>query len=323
MTTNTTLVPLEQTNEHQTLLAASQEELALNPAAAYLMSLGSERSRQTMRSFLNIVADMLGAPDLLTCQWSQLRRQHVQAILAKLRQAGRAPATINTYLAALKGVALEAWTLKQLDTDSYQHIKQVRAVSGSSLGRGRALGKDEIKDLICTCESDTSCRGVRDAAIISIMLGCGLRRSEVVALNYESIDWAQGSLVVLGKGRKQRVAYMPEGSRERLQRWVEEVRGNDPGPLFTRIRRYDDVTNHRLSDQAIYYILQERRLEAALDSIAPHDLRRTFATTLLKEEVDIRTVQRAMGHANIATTAIYDLRDDEALRQASQKITTV
>lgn len=323
MTTDITPVPPEQTYKHQALLVASQEELALNPAAAYLMSLRSERSRQTMRSFLNIVANMLGAPDLLACEWSRLRRQHVQAILAKLRQAGRAPATINTYLAALKGVALEAWSLKQIDTDSYQHIKQIRSESGSSLGRGRALAKGEIRELICACESDRSCRGVRDAAIISIMLGCGLRRSEVVALNYESIDWAQGSLVVLGKGNKQRRAYMPQGSLERLQRWIEEVRGDDPGPLFTRIRRYDDVTSHRLSDQAIYYILQERRLEAALTSIAPHDLRRTFATTLLKEDVDIRTVQRAMGHANIATTAIYDLRDDEALQQASRKITTV
>ncbi len=78
------------------------------------------------------------------------------AVLEMLGDAGKAPATINTYLSALKGVALEAWTMKQLDTDSFQHIKQVRSVRGSRLPKGRALERHEIRNLFYTCENDSS-----------------------------------------------------------------------------------------------------------------------------------------------------------------------
>ena len=127
-----------------------------NPAVAYLISLGSKRSRQTMGSFLNIVAKMIGYQNLKDCAWTSIRRHHVMAVLEMLGDAEKAPATINTYLAAIKGVVLEAWSMKQIDTDSFQHIKQIRSVKGSRLPNGRALGKHEIRSLFFTCESDAS-----------------------------------------------------------------------------------------------------------------------------------------------------------------------
>ncbi len=78
-------------------------ERPLNPAMAYLLSLPSAASRQTMRSFLHIVAGMLGARAMQHCPWGSLRRHHVQGLLEMLSASGRAPATINTYLSALKG----------------------------------------------------------------------------------------------------------------------------------------------------------------------------------------------------------------------------
>lgn len=92
-----------------------------------------------MASFLGIVAGMLGAVSLETCSWGSLRRHHVMAITEMLRDTGRATATINTYLAALKGVAKEAWMLRLMDVESFQHIRAVRNLRGSRLPRGRAL----------------------------------------------------------------------------------------------------------------------------------------------------------------------------------------
>ncbi|WP_387492640.1 tyrosine-type recombinase/integrase [Photorhabdus sp. RM96S] len=319
--TGSTIVLSEQSPMSE--LAASStalNQIQDNPAVAYLISLGSKRSRQAMGYFLNIIARMIGYQDLGDCAWSALRRHHVQAVLEMLRDAGKAPATINTYLSALKGVALEAWTMKQLDTDSFQHIKQVRSVKGSRLPKGRALDKKEIRALFFTCETDRSSRGLRDAAIMGVLLGCGLRRSEVVALSYENIICREQALKVRGKGNKERLSYMPASTWERLMKWVEEVRGDYPGPLFPRIRRFDDVTNNRMSDQAIYHILDTRRVEAGLDKFAPHDLRRTFASALLDNGEDLITVKDAMGHASVATTQKYDRRGDERLKKASQRL---
>ncbi|HCA0687023.1 TPA: site-specific integrase, partial [Citrobacter freundii] len=102
-----------------------------DPARAYLLSLNSPRSRRTMASFLGIVARMLGFAGPDTCTWGSLRRHHVMAITEMLRDTGRATATINTYLAALKGVAKEAWMLRLMDVDSFQHIRAVRNLRGS------------------------------------------------------------------------------------------------------------------------------------------------------------------------------------------------
>ncbi len=122
----------------------------VNPARAYLISLNSLRSRQTMASFLNTVARILGARDLTDCSWAALRRHHVLALTEMLRDTGLAVATINTYLSALRGVALEAWMLKLMSVEDYQHIRAVRSVRGSALPRGRALaGRKSVSCSVC------------------------------------------------------------------------------------------------------------------------------------------------------------------------------
>lgn len=292
----------------------------VNPAQAYLLSLNSARSRQTMASFLNIVAGMLGAGSLQDCSWGALRRHHVLAIIELLRDAGRAVATVNTYLSALKGVAGEAWMLKLMDVESYQHIRAVRQVRGSTLPRGRALKREEIRALFAVCEADRGSAGLRDAALLAVILGCGLRRSEAVTLSYEDILPGERALRVQGKGNKVRLAYVPDGAWQRLLLWVDQIRGESPGALFTRIRRHDDVRTDRLTDQAVYHILQVRQRQAGLEKCAPHDLRRTFASAMLENGEDLITVKDALGHASVTTTQKYDRRGEERLQHARDRL---
>lgn len=295
-------------------------EHPLDPARAYLLSLNSPRSRQTMASFLGIVARMLGATGPETCSWGSLRRHHVMGITELLRDTGRATATVNTYLAALKGVAKEAWMLRLMDVESFQHIRAVRNMRGSRLPRGRALPAEEVRQLFAACDADRSSLGVRDAAILGILLGCGLRRSEAVGLSLSDIVTHERALRVLGKGNKERLAYMPDGAWKRLQLWIDQVRGENPGPLFTRIRRFDTLTNDRLTDQAVYHILQVRQRMAGIAKCAPHDLRRTFATALLDNGEDLITVKDAMGHASVSTTQQYDRRGETRLKTARDRV---
>jgi len=313
------LPPMRKKSNSEVYITQPEKIITSNPAIAYLASLNSKRSETTMASLLNVIARLIGYQDLHDCQWQKLQRHHVQGIIKILSESDRAPATINTYLAALKGVALESWMLKLIDTEQHQHIKNVKPVRGSRLPRGRALSRIEINKLIRNCEMDVSSKGIRDSAIFSVLLGCGLRRSEIVALDIKDVLWQDHAIRVLGKGNKERLAFMPDGTLERLRYLVEEVRGDFSGALFTRIRRHDDVTLERMTDQAIYHILETRRESAGVNKFSPHDLRRTFATTMLENGEDIITVKDAMGHANIITTQKYDKRGDDRLRRASKR----
>ena len=273
-----------------------------------------------MSSFLSIVAAMLGSSSMDTCSWGSLRRHHVMAVTELLRDTGRATATVNTYLSALKGVAKEAWMLRLMDVESFQHIRSVRNLRGSRLPRGRALPPVEIRALFEACKTDKSSLGVRDAAILAVILGCGLRRSEAVGLNLSDVVTSERALRVLGKGNKERMSYMPAGTWQRLQFWIDQVRGEQPGPLFTRIRRFDTLTNDRLTDQAVYHILLVRQKQAGIEKCAPHDLRRTFATAMLDNGEDLITVKDAMGHASVTTTQQYDRRGEGRLKTARDRL---
>lgn len=273
-----------------------------------------------MKSFLNIIAKKLNYKNLVDCPWGEIKRRHVHAVIESLIRDGRSPATVNTYLAALKGVMLEAWTMKLIDTDTFQHIQKIKSIRGSRVDKGRSLTSTEISRLFYVTENDISVKGLRDSAIIATLLGCGLRRSELVALDFQDVEIHNKTLIIIGKGNKQRRTFMPDSTWKYLSKWIDDVRGNYTGPLFTRIRRFDDVTLNRLSDQAIYHILHSRQQEANIAPFAPHDLRRTFASIMLANGEDIVTVKDAMGHASITTTQRYDRRGDERLRRASQRI---
>lgn len=321
MTLPTSLIDLDENHDQSVItrdLAAPQA--IQNPALIYLRSLGSLASQRTMYSFLNIVAKMVGQSGIIDFGWGQLRRHHIHALIGLLRESNRAPATINTYLSALKGVALEAWTLGQMDTDSFQHIKMVKSVKGFRLPKGRNLGVLEIRALFSVCDQDQGQKGIRDAAILAVLIGCGLRRSEIVSINYEQVNLAEKTIRVLGKGNKERLAFLPRQTYERLVTYIDKVRGTLPGPLFLRIRRHDSLTSNRLSDQAIYHILDELRIKADVKEFAPHDLRRSFATMMLENGEDIITVKDAMGHSSVLTTQKYDRRSDSRLRKAADSI---
>jgi len=210
--------------------------------------------------------------------------------------------------------------LKLMDVESFQHVRAVRNLRGSRLPRGRALPPDEIMKLFAAGEADSGYPGVRDAALLAVILGCGLRRSEAVGLRLSDVVTHERALRVLGKGNKERLAYMPAGTWQRLQTWIDQVRGEAAGPLFTRIRRFDFLTNDRLTDQAVYHILQVRQRQAGITRCAPHDLRRTFATAMLDNGEDLITVKDAMGHASVTTTQQYDRRGEERLRQARDRL---
>jgi site-specific recombinase XerD len=303
----------------QAQLAAANLPLDQHPAAVYLAGL-APGSQRTMRHALTTIAGLLGYADLLACPWHQLRFQHTAAVRARL-QARYSAATANKMLAALRGTLLAARRLGLMTADECAAASDLAPIRGSTAeaAAGRALAAEEIRALMEVCFADASPAGARDAALLAVARCCGLRRAEFASLNLASVDLADATISVRGKGNKVRAVPLAEGALVALEDWLA-VRGPAPGPLFVRILKNGKVTEKRLTPQAVYYILQERVTEAGIANCTTHDLRRTFAGDLLDEGVDIATVQKLMGHSSVATTAGYDRRGARARRRAVERL---
>jgi site-specific recombinase XerD len=287
-----------------------------NAAAIYVASLGSESGRRTMLQVLNVIAGSISSNDnALSIDWSSLRFQHVAAVRSKLQEHYR-PATVNKALAALKGTLRAAWQSGQMSAEDFQKAVSVRGVKGETLPAGRELSSGELVALLSACENDRMPAGVRDAAIIAVMYSCGLRRAEVITLDYADYDTESGCLAVCGKGNKERTAYVTGGAALAMTDWLS-LRGENAGALFVPISKSGSLGSSRLSSQAVYNMLQKRANEAGVKSFSPHDMRRTFVSDLLDSGADIATVSKMAGHANVTTTARYDRRPEDAKRKAA------
>ncbi|MFD2166749.1 tyrosine recombinase XerC [Thalassotalea euphylliae] len=286
----------------------------------YLLSLQSQQSRVTMDSLLNVVAFKFQKKKRhQDVDWSQLSYQHILLLLSQLSDEGKSPATINVYLSALKGVGKEAWRKKLISVEDYQHIKEIKRVKGSRTTKGRALELDELNQLIDYCMMQDGVIAMRDAAVVALVYGAGLRRHEAAGLMLSDLNIREASLRVIGKGNKERVNALHNRILEILDVWLME-RGLEPGPLFQRARKGNRLINEPISGQTIYDIIIRRYKEAGLKRLTPHDLRRTFATKLLENGEDVFLVQDLMGHSSVETTKNYDRRAEHAKKKAAKAL---
>jgi site-specific recombinase XerD len=297
---------------------------ATNPVAVYLAALGNDRSRRTMRVYLSLIAQIATgdhdlAPECLP--WQQMRYQHVAAIRAALSERVT-PRSANTALSALRGVLKACWRLGLMSAEDYHTARSVDAVIGETLPAGREISAGERSALFAVCATDPSAAGRRDAALVALLYGCGIRRAEAASLDMAHYEREEGRFRLVGKRSKERYAYVTaSGVAEALDDWLA-VRAallpSDQGPVFVRVQRGGKLfANQRLTAQGIYEILQTRARQAGVAKLSPHDFRRTFVGDLLDAGVDIATVSRMAGHASVTTTARYDRRPEAAKRKAA------
>src|SRR5882724_576907 len=246
-----------------------------NPAAVYLAAL-APTGRRTMGQALEVVVEVLDGGDVRTFPWAALRYEHAHAVRRVLIER-YAPATANLVLSAVRGVAREAWRLGLIDAEAFARIRDVPGVRGSRLPAGREVPMRELAKLFRACAQARE-SGVRDAAALALLYGCGLRRAEAVSLDVAAFD---GSNVrVLGKGNKERSVPIPVAAIAAIRAWLE-LRGSAPGPLLCPVRGRT-VTVRPMSAQAIMTALLRRAGDAGVAHLSPHDLRRSYITGLLR-----------------------------------------
>lgn len=300
-----------------------------SPYRDYLANLDSDRSKETARNCLRMMAAAVGVdPDRVDeFDWSTLKYEHVLAIRSLLasREKPLAPSTINLILSVVRGIARQCWLLEQMDERTYKLIHtETKGVKGARLPKGRMIPMKDIRKLLRACD-DGSRRGKRDAAIIAILLGAGLRRSEVSWLgecvNIASFDFDEHSVKVIGKGNNEREVFLFDGTLDVLKEWIDVWRLFENKPLFPAFTGHTDKPLPRgVSPQAIYAMLRKRCLAAGLVVMKPHDFRRTFISTQLeKSGGDTFAVQKQAGHRDPATTEGYDLRGAKAQKNVASK----
>ena len=170
-------------------------QLLQAPVALYLQQLAAS-SRQTMRYVLQDAADRLGVDDVAIEEfpWHQLQPGHITALVAALRTDGYAPNTSSLYVNAIRGVMNQAWQQSLITQDQLLKIRAVKAGGGSRLTKGRNLRRTLIRELMDVCAADPRPQGLRDAAIIAILYGSGMRKSESVNMDLRQVNMAERSL---------------------------------------------------------------------------------------------------------------------------------
>ncbi|MFZ5646331.1 MAG: tyrosine recombinase XerC [Bacillota bacterium] len=166
---------------------------------------------------------------------------------------------------------------------------------------------------------ENSAAGLRDRALIEVLYASGIRVGELVNLDLESVNIAGGELLVMGKGSRERVAPLGKYAAEALSQYLEAGR-----PRMVRSARekalFVNVKGTRLTDRGIRKIIKKYvNLLGIKGTVSPHTMRHTFATHMLDNGADLRSVQEMLGHKNLSTTQIYTHMTRERLKQVYLK----
>lgn len=163
----------------------------------------------------------------------------------------------------------------------------------------------------------TTIQGLRDKAIMELFFSTGLRLSELCSLN-QDLDLSKDEFSIRGKGEKVRVVFLSDEAKEAVRNYLSKRKDmNDP--MFTQTS-YNKSDSGRLSPRSIERIVKQYAIKAGISKkVTPHVLRHSFATDLLSNGADIRSVQIMLGHANIATTQIYTHVTNAQLREVHKK----
>lgn len=184
------------------------------------------------------------------------------------------------------------------------------------------LEENELERLLAASQGP-SLKLLRDKAILELLFSTGLRVSELCGLNRDSLNLKSGEFPVRGKGDKVRLVFLSETAKEAIKNYLEKREDVDEALFIRQIKKQVNSPaggeNLRLTTRSVERLVKYYAAKAGLTKkITPHSLRHSFATDLLRNGADIRSVQALLGHSNITTTQIYTHITDKQLREVHQ-----
>ncbi|HEU0304601.1 MAG TPA: tyrosine recombinase [Gaiellaceae bacterium] len=237
--------------------------------------------------------------------------EQIEQYLAELRAAGRAGSTVARRLAALRSFYRHQQLVGERPDNPAAEVPSPRRIRRVP----RTLSAGEAERLM-DAAAGTTPRALRDAAIVELLYGAGLRVGEAVSLERGSVDLDERLVRCVGKGSKERVVPIGRQAAEALRRYISRGR-----PYLDRRRTPALFLNAKggpLTRAGVFLVLRRLAGRAGLEPerVHPHLLRHSFATHLLEGGADLRSVQEMLGHADLATTELYTHVTDKRRREA-------
>lgn len=236
-------------------------------------------------------------------------RATVNSYRSHLETCGLAAATINQRLCAIRKLVSEASHNNLVDAGMANGIVHVKGLKRLGRRIGNWLPKREAEAFLAAPDTSTL-RGLHDAALLSVLVTCGLRRAELCALTVEHIAQLEGRWTIknlIGKGKRVRTVGMMPHTKVLIDSWLTAA-GITSGFIFRPIDKSGKIVGERIRDPKTIWACVRKYADLAgldIDRLAPHDLRRSFARLAYKGGAPLPDIQHALGHASIQTTELY------------------
>ena len=269
--------------------------------SAVLVSLRSPESQRSYRHSID---------DFVSWYCSEPRLAFNKTVVTRFRiyleNRMLSPGTINVRLAAVRRLAYEAADSGLLSPDLAAGIRRVKGVKKLGTRLGNWLTANEARAL-WQLPSCYSLKGKRDRAILAVLLGCGLRRRELIELNFDHIQrrdehWAIVDLV--GKGGHIRTVPMPDWVKGAIDLWTTAARIFD-GRIFCCVCRNGCAWGSKITEKVVWYTVKEHAGKLGISKLAPHDLRRSCARLCHESGGELEQIQFLLGHVSVQTTEKY------------------
>ena len=279
---------------------ATIPELQQSKTAA-LNTLASRHSRRSYEYAIDRFIDWYCSEPRL-----EFNRSVVVRYRSFLERLCLSAATINLHLSAIRRLADESAESGWLSPELAIGIRRVKGVKRLGRKMGNWLTRNEAQELV-NAASRTNLRGWRDGAMVGLLLGCGLRRSEVVGLNLDQLQSREGHWVIvnlIGKGARIRTVPVPWWAKELVDAWLRHSGVND-GKLFRQILKGEMLQASGVTANVVWYAVKRCAEQAGINNLAPHDLRRTCARLCHSSGGELEQIQFLLGHASVQTTERY------------------
>ncbi len=241
---------------------------------------------------------------------TEIQREDILVFLARLDREGLSPRTRARKISCIKGFfrfLADSGQIRENPSERLESPALPRRIP-------HYLDSEEVERLIAATKTDSP-EGIRDYAMLELIYATGLRVSELVGLELSRIDLEMGCVTVMGKGSRERVVPMGIPASRAVTNYLETAR-----PGLARLKRSESLFLTRrgrsMTRQAFWKIVKKTALRAGINKeISPHTLRHSFATHLVLNDADLRSVQLMLGHSDIATTEIYTHIAQHRLKQ--------
>lgn len=279
----------------------------MNYLENYLNHITFERglSKLTQNNYARDIKLLLDASNEISIPLDALKPANIRGLIAKLHGRGLGGKSIARMLSSWRGFF--DYLVKQHNFSSNPCIGMRAPKSAKTLPQ--ALSADQAVQLVDIKEDDLL--SLRDHAILELFYSSGLRLAELVGLDFNTLDLANGTISVTGKGNKTRIVPVGSHAITAIQNWLSvrtTIAKPDQNALFITKQ------GNRITPRAIQYRLKEWAIKQGINSdVHPHMLRHSFATHVLQSSGDLRAVQEMLGHANISTTQVYTHLDFQHL----------